>query len=234
MIEALQVAKFSLRDLWDDLVLLVLLNLVWAVAAALPAVPFLLIGNWDSVLIWVVVAVLAVPLPIISGALCWVTNQIARGKAVGWGTFTAGLRQYWGKSLIVTAINLLVVVLIVANVQFYDAILEGSWTVFAVIAWGLVAAYWLLVQVFWFPMILELESEKVFVALRNALGMVLMTPWFTLSLAVILLLLTVVSALLPFMVLVLSIPLLFLIANHATRNRLAWAHKQPYERTELE
>ena len=113
-------------------------------------------------------------------------------------------------------------------IWFYGNILEGTWTNFAVSAWLVVTAYWLLVQVFWFPMILELESEKVPLALRNALGMVIITPVFSLTLAVILVVVVVLSIVLTVPALLIMASLFLLIANHATRSRLAYAQRKPY------
>jgi hypothetical protein len=95
-------------------------------------------------------------------------------------------------------------------------------------AWLVVTVYWLLVQVFWFPMILELESEKVLLALRNALGMVIITPGFSLTLAAILVVIIVLSIILTVPALLILASLYLLIANHATRSRLAYAQRKPY------
>jgi hypothetical protein len=125
--------------------------------------------------------------------------------------------------LLVALVNLVVLVLWVVNLQFYGVLVEGSWTVFALIAWALVGAYWLVAQVFWFPMILELESEKVFFALRNALAMVFVTPGFSLTLLVLLVLTIALCVLLTIPAILILAGLFLLVANHATRSRLAFA-----------
>lgn len=231
MSDVLRVVKFSLRDLWDEFVLLVMLNAVWGLATVLPSAPFFFLEELGPMWSVALAALLFLPWPIVMGAICWVTNQMARGRAVGWSTFAAGIRNYWSKSLVVAVINVLVVVLIWVNVRFYSTVLQGPWSALAVLAWAVVAVYWLLVQVFWFPMLLELESERVILALKSALSMVVMTPGFTLPLAITLLVLGLLSVLLPVALVLLSAVLFFLLANHATRSRLAWAHKKPYEPT---
>jgi hypothetical protein len=148
---------------------------------------------------------------------------------VGWGTFITGVRRYWTKSLIVALINVVVLILIATNIQFYGAILQGTWTNFALSIWLILGGYWLLVQVFWFPMILELESEKVLLALRNALLMVLATPGFSLTLSILIVLIIVLSVVLTAPAMLFTTALLLLMANHATRSRLAHARKVPYE-----
>ena len=120
-------------------------------------------------------------------------------------------------------------ILILANIQFYAFALEGAWTNIAVIIWIAVGVYWLLVQIFWFPMILELEKERVFLALRNALAMVLISPMFTLTLALVLVLVVALSIALTVPFLLFTASMFGLISNHATRSRIAFAQKQPYQ-----
>lgn len=229
MVEAWQAVAHSLRDLWDEFVFLLVLNVIWSLTALLPTLPFTVFKNLDFWWALALTALLFPPLPIASGALCWVTNQIARGRAVGWDTVLEGLRRYWHKSITVALINVAVVILILVNVHFYNSILEGTCIGVAFLAWAVVVIYWLLVQVFWFPMILELESERVLLALRNALGLVIVTPGFTLGLAILLLVLVVLCAFMPLAIVFLAVSLFLLIANHATRSRLAWAQKKRYE-----
>ncbi|MGD2205733.1 MAG: hypothetical protein PVH17_03045 [Anaerolineae bacterium] len=234
MIDALRVVRFSLRDYWDEFVWLILLNLLWTLVAVLPLVPLFALGNVAPA--WVIPAglLLALPLPIVSGALCFVTNQVSRGKAVDWQTFVQGVRRYWLKSLIVAGINLIALILIAANLQFYSAILQGSWTDFALSAWLVVGIYWLLVQVFWFSLILELKNESVLLALRNALAMVIVTPGFTLTLAVVMVALGALCVVLSVPAVLMLASLFLLIANHATRSRLAYIQKEPYRPGEIE
>jgi hypothetical protein len=228
MREALQVVRFSLRDVWDEFVLLVVFNVLWSLTALLPLLALLVLNSVDPIWALVVGLLLLLPLPAVSGALCFVTNQISRGKAAGWGTFAIGLRRYWAKSLVVALINVGVLLLLVTNIQFYLLALEGAWTNFAVSIWLVLGIYWLLVQVFWFPMILELENEKVFLALRNALAMVLVTPGFAVTLGILLLVLGILCVALTVPVILFMTSLFLLIANHATRSRLAFAQKKPY------
>jgi hypothetical protein len=221
------VLKFSLQNFWEEFVLLVVLNLLWAVTLVLPIVPLAVLGT--TVPIWLLSLFLLIPLSIVSGALIFITNQISRGVAVTWAHFALGLRSYWSKSLIVGVINFVALILILANIQFYAFALEGAWTNIAVIIWIVVGVYWLLVQLFWFPMILELENERVFLALRNALAMVLISPMFTLTLAVVLVLVVALSIALTVPLLLFTASLFGLISNHATRSRIAFAQKQSYQ-----
>lgn len=229
MTDALRLTWRSLKDLWEEFSLLALLNLLWVGTVALAAVPLFALSRSGTVLIFALTLLCALPLPIASGALCFVTNQVTRGAAVGWATFAAGLRRYWAKSLLVALANGVVLLLVGANLRFYGLVLEGGWTAFALSAWLVLGLYWLLVQVFWFPMILELKSEKTLVALRHALALVIITPGFSLSVGLVLVLLTALSVALTIPAICFLAPLLLLLSNHATRSRLARLQKKPYK-----
>jgi hypothetical protein len=229
MSDALQIFKFSLKDFWEEFVLLVILNLVWSLAVIIPVAPLFALREVDVLWALGLSLLLLLPLPIVSGGLCFVTNQISRGKAIGWRAFLVGIRCYWSKSLIVALINLVVAILILTNIQFYGVALEGTWTTFAVGLWLIIGAYWLLVQVFWFPMILELESEKILLALRNALAMAVISPGFSLTLAVLLVLVIALCIVLTVPALIFMASFSLLVFNHATRSRLAMARKIAYE-----
>lgn len=221
MSDAFGVTWQSLKDLWEEFVFLIILNMLWTLTAAIVLAPLFLLGTRSPILALVLSFVLFGLLPIISGALCFVTNQISRGVAVGWGTFVTGLSRYWLKSLTVAFINLVVLGLIATNIQFYAAVLQGAWTNFALSAWVIVAIYWLIAQIYWFPMILELENERVLEALRNALSLVIISPGFTLTMAIILFILAALCIALTVPTPLFMAALLLLIINQATRSRLA-------------
>ena len=229
MSDALRIFKYSLQDFWEEFMLLVVLNLVWSLAVIIPIVPLFVLRELDALWALVLTLLLFFPLPIVSGALCFVANQVSRGKAIGWRAFLEGIRRYWAKGLLVALINLVVAILILTNIQFYGVALEGNWTNFAVGLWLIIGAYWLLVQVFWFPMILELESEKTLLALRNALAMVVISPGFSLSLAILLVLVIALCIVLTVPALIFMTSFVYLVCNHATRSRLALARKMVYE-----
>ena len=226
MIDALRVTWQSLKGLWEEFVLLIMMNILWSLAALLAIAPLLLLGASNPILGLALSFVLFWILPIVTGALCFVTNQVVRGNAVGWGTFATGLRRYWLKSLIVTVINLVVLVLIAFNVQFYAFVLQGTWTIFAVSIWVIIGIYWLIVQIYWFPMLLELENEKVLLSLRNALALPIITPGFSLTIFLVLILLAVLCIVLTVPLPLFMAALLLLIANRATRSRIEMVQRK--------
>lgn len=228
MLDALRVIRYSLKDFWDEFVLLIMLNLFWTFTVALPLAPIFLLPNASLIVILGLTLLLFIPLPIVSAGICFVANQITRGRAVDLGTFAEGVRRYWFKALGVTAINLVVLALIASNFQFYGSVLEGAWTNFALAVWMILGFFWLVTQIYWFPMLLELQEEKVLLALRNALGLIVVSPGFTLALALIVFVLALACILLTVPAVLAMAGLLLLVANHGTRSRLAAVRKKPY------
>ena len=228
MIEALSLVWRSVKDFWDDFVLLVMMNMLWVLAAALPLAPLWLLGGTLPILALGLAVLLLLPLPVVTGGLFYVANQITRGVATSWETFATGVRRYWLKSLVVALINVVVLFLIGVNIRFYASVLEGAWAAVVPIVWLVLGVYWLLVQVFWFPMILELENEKTLLALRNASLMAIVTPGFSLVLFIAMALILALSIVLTVPIVAFTTVLLALIANHATRSRVAYARKEPY------
>lgn len=229
MRDALLITWRSLRNLWDEFAFLIALNVLWTLNVLLLAVP--VFGLRNAGLSWVLAltAIILLPLPVITAGLCFVANQITRGLAVGWATFATGVRRYWAKSLLVALINVVVLFLIAVNVRFYLVVTQGQWAAVVLSAWIVVAFYWLLAQLYWFPMLLEMKDERLFLALRNALAMVIVTPGFSIVLGLIVALLIAACVLLTVPAALFLAVLLMLIANHATRSRIAHVRKQPYD-----
>ncbi|HNS52247.1 MAG TPA: hypothetical protein PKO09_13820 [Anaerolineae bacterium] len=229
MRDALSITWRSFRDLWDELAFLIALNVLWTLDLLLVAVPLFGLRNAGPGWVLGLSLLILLPLPVLSAGLCFVANQGTRGVAVGWGTFAAGVRRYWAKGLVVALTNAVVLFLIAVNIRFYLVVIESQWGVFAVTAWAVVALYWLLAQLFWFPMLLEMKEEKLFLALRHALGLVIVTPGFSIVLGLVVVLLIAVCVVLTVPAVLFLAVLLMLIANHATRSRIAHARRQPYE-----
>lgn len=229
MLDVFRIIWFSIQDFWDELLHLLMFNLLWSLTVLLPSLPFFVLGTINLTAVALAI-LLALPLPIVSGALCCVTNQVSRGLIPDLGMFATGLRRYWAKSLLVALVNVLAVVAVFFNLWFYGAVLQGIWTRVVVAAWLVASVYWLLAQIYWFPMILELESESVWVGLRNSLALVLVSPGFTLLLGLILVVAGVALVVLSLPAVLVLGSLFLLIANHATRSRLAQIQKKPYRR----
>ena len=77
MIDALRVTWQSLKDLWEEFVLLIMMNILWSLAALLAIAPLLLLGASNPILGLALSFVLFWLLPIVTDALCFVTNRLS-------------------------------------------------------------------------------------------------------------------------------------------------------------
>jgi hypothetical protein len=232
MLGALRILRYSVSDLWEEFVVLVTLNVVWSLSALVPVLPIFFITN--PIPLIATSLVLGLPLPVVSGALCYVTNQVVRGQVATWSMFAEGIRRYWAKSLVVAAVNLLALAVLIGNLRFYTFAVTEAWANVALSAWIIVGLFWGLVQLYWFPMILEIKSEKVIEALRRAIALVIISPGFSVSAGIVVSLVIMLCGLTAVPAFVLMVSLLLLLSNHATRSRLASAQKKPYRPREIE
>jgi len=86
----------ALRDFWDELFLLALMNVVTALLA-IPVVTFppALAGLWNT------------------------ANLVAQGKAIGWSDYFEGFRHYFWKAWGLALLNVLVTIIALTNIRFY-------------------------------------------------------------------------------------------------------------------
>ncbi len=191
----------ALKDFWDELFLLMLMSIV-------------------TVLL--MVPVITLP-PAIAG-LWNVANRVAKGMAIHWSDYFEGFRRYFWKAWGLALLNILVAIIVSTNIRFYTpgvAPFEISPGLSAWIGGGFVALslLWLLLQVYPLALLLEQEDQRLRVALRNAAVLLVANPGFTIVLALLLLLLSIVSTL--FTVLwVITLPLFAVVCNKAVLHLL--------------
>jgi uncharacterized membrane protein YesL len=226
MRDALRVLSTTVKLLWDELVLLIQLNLAVSLLGVLALLSAAVRADVGSAWRLGLAAALLLPLPPSLGALSFVTNQIARGKAVGWDTFLHGLRRYWIKSYALVLLAALGLALILFNLWFYTSLLDGAWAPTLRLPWILLLVLWIAVQLFWFPMLLELESESILQSLKDAVLLTVLTPLFTLLLVLVAAVLLGLSLVLVLPFIFFSLALLTLLGNVATRDRLAYVQRK--------
>lgn len=193
---ALRVVGRSFRDWWDEMFLMVGVNLMWALLA-LPVVTIF---------------------PATMGAMN-VAHHKAHGRRVEFDHFWQGFRQYFGKAWVLGAINVVVLVMIGFNILFY--LNQPNWLFYLSILWLYLLLLWLGLQMYVFPLAIEQDDKSVKLIYRNAALLAVGRPLFTLVVAVIQVLLLAVSIALSPLLLLVYVPLSSLIANHALIDSLA-------------
>jgi uncharacterized membrane protein YesL len=125
-------------------------------------------------------------------ALYVVANELAHGRSVDFGDFTAGLRRYFFKSWQWAVPNLLVAFLVWIALRYYGTLGSELGTVLQVLV-IVVAAVWIMVQFFALPYLIEQQDKRLILAWRNGLFTSLASPLFTLSAIIVAILIVVIS-----------------------------------------
>jgi len=192
----------ALKDFWEELFILALMNIV-TMLLAIPVVTFppALAGLWNA------------------------ANLAAKGRAVSWSDYFEGFRRYFWKAWGLTLLNILVAIIVPINVRFYtsgNAPFEINPTLSLWIrAFFVSAAFlWLIVQMYPLALLLEQEDRRLRVALRNAAVLSIVNPGFTIVLALLLLILAVVSTLLPVLWFLVTLALFAVVFNKAVLHLL--------------
>lgn len=194
---ALRTTTEALRDLWDEMFLLALCNLLWT----LSIVPI-------------------VTLPAATGALFYLTHEITEGKAVAFSDFKHGFRAYFRQSLLLSLLNLLIAVVLFVNYVFYNRY-SGVLFRFIQIVYIYLFGVWLLMQLYLFPLLLEQEEPSIRTAGRNAVVLILKHPLYSLVIGIMASSIVALSFILTLPVVVLLASALALLGNHAVRSLLA-------------
>jgi uncharacterized membrane protein YesL len=202
MKRALRTFWGALKDFWDELFLLVLMNIV-TVLLLIPVVTFppALAGLWSA------------------------ANLVAKGRAIGWRDYFKAFRRYFLKAWGLALLNGLVGIILVANILFYapaNVPFEISPTLsFWIQALFLgVAFVWLIVQLYPMALLLEQEDQRLRVALRNAAVLFAANLGFTIVLALLLLVVAAVSMVLPPLWLLVTVALFAVVCNKAVLHLL--------------
>ena len=155
----IRVITRAARDWWDDWVNMVLLGIVWLLC-------------WITILLG----------PPATIGIYYVTSRMARGESLGLKGMLEGGRRYFLQSWLLMIINLIVLIILVANSVFYSAI-EGTWAELLMALFIILIVFWLIIQFYAIPYLIEQDRKNVIIALRNGLYTILAAPGYTLVVA---------------------------------------------------
>src|SRR5262245_43814149 len=168
----------SLKDLFDDLFVLALVNILWIVInAPLAVVIFFALPNITTLSIALLLSVLT--LGPSNAGLYTVAERITEGRTSSWRDFFSGIRTYAVLSWKVYGLWMLGLVIILVNLQFYS---QNDTTIAAFLR-----VLFLYFTVVWFgflmyigPLMLLQTDKRIRTIARNAALMTFGRPVFTL------------------------------------------------------
>lgn len=127
---------------------------------------------------------LLVSLPIITAfpavmGLMYATNRLAHGKAVHWRMFFEGFRTHFWLGWRWGLLNLFVVAVLYSNLLYY-AQMSADWVIWVRAVFIALTVFWLSLQMYALPLLLEQEKPQIRRALVNSLVIFIRRPLYTL------------------------------------------------------
>jgi hypothetical protein len=195
---AWRVFRKTLSDLWDEMYVLVVVNVLW-----------------------VALNVLVVTGPPATAGLFVLTHRLACGKAVGLRDFFEGLRRYFWRSWLWAAVAGAGFFILGGDVVLIGSLSSTNYVI-AIQGFFLMLLFlWAFVLLYAFPVILEQEQPSLRLALRNALVLFATNQAFSATLFGLALLVALLSTLLVAPWGIITVVFLALLGNHAVLDRLA-------------
>lgn len=195
MISAFKVLWKTIKDLFEDMLLLILMNMLTVVCGiplfAAFGVPIYMSLASKSTLIpaLIVALILAIPAAIPFGGALFglysVCDRVANGFAISWDYYFSNFKQSFWKAWRYLVLANTVELLIMINFLWYPQAFAGQpWVPWVMGAWLAAGFFWLVVQFYVFPFYIEQEVKSFRVALKNAALIAGAHPLFTLLLLV--------------------------------------------------
>lgn len=209
----------SVRELFDDLFVLALVNILWALINAPLALALLFLGtNTAAFLIILLIGVLTFG-PTNAG-LYTIAERVTEGRTSSWRHFFAGMREYAVLSWKIYGLWTLGLIVILFNLRFYNlnggavsAVLTVTFLYFALVWFGLL--------IYIGPLMRLQTDKRIRTIARNAALMTFGRPVFTIVTLILMGMIIVASIWLPFLLLIVTFSFLALWSFRATLTLVA-------------
>jgi hypothetical protein len=223
--EAMTVFWQTLKDTWEELYSLAIVNLLW-VASAIPVL--LALSLLPQFIVVVLAGLVSISLfAITTSGVYYVTNMVAHAKTFHFSDFIDGIKLYWWRSLLWMLGNIVFFLVIYADLNFYISQVHGLW-VALVAGFSLsVLIFWLAMQVYFWPMLIQQENANILWAWRNAAFLILINPFFAFFVISSAITLLILSAALTLPFIFVGIAIQGLLANNAVLILLVKVGKIP-------
>jgi hypothetical protein len=218
--QATTVLTRSLKDLWEELTPLSLANLVWFGAWALPLV--LVLSAPPGVIAYTLVLAAVLLYGLTTAGLYHAANRVAHGRTGALADLFAGARTYWPQALLWLAGNAAVLILVAAGLFYVAARLPGGAAVLVQVVCLAALLFWAVMQLYFWPMLIQLEDPRVGMAWRYSAMLIAIDPALALWLVVLTLVALAIGVATGILLALVSGALIAVLANNTV---LALLHR---------
>jgi uncharacterized membrane protein YesL len=220
----LKVVGKALVDVYDNMFVLLFLNIIWIILAAVPLSG--MISTMQSMLdtpetassASVFLFVLAVLFVLLTGpasyALAVLMRKVTEFESISIREFVSEMRANYRRAWLLGLVSVIGTFLLFVNLSFYSTF--GGWAVALVPLFLLITVLWLLMQLYLYPLAVITEGGPARV-LRNAAIVIFRHPGLSLLTGIVALLLIIISSLLVIPWVIVTIGVLTALGTRAVR-----------------
>jgi uncharacterized membrane protein YesL len=226
MLNPLRALGSSLRDLFDDFLLLIACNLLWALLSLpLWALAFTLLSAGAPALAAAAALLGVLPAGPATIALYYVAYRITDGRATKIVDFFGAMRQHARIGIMLTGIAFAGLLMILFNLGFYLSV-NNAFGGAMLGLWIYLLVFWLGVTLYAFPLAFLQDQPDLRLIARNAFLMSVGRPIFTFLTLVLMALILGLSLFLVVPALLLTVAFLPVWATRATRQLIDDARRR--------
>ncbi|MEN6479643.1 MAG: DUF624 domain-containing protein [Anaerolineales bacterium] len=204
----------TLKDSWEELLQLAVMNLIWTFSWGAPIALSTVVGNSPlAVLPLILLGVVLFPLATVG--LFYATSIVARGRTIHLSDFWDGIKLYWWRSLVWFVITLVVIAILALNIYVYPQMFKGF---VGYLFGGLsiaAAVFWIVMQLYFWPLLFTQKEPKIWQAWRNAAYLILANPFYALLMLSFALVMLLLAGALTIILIFAGMTLLGLLCNNA-------------------
>ena len=211
---ALAIVGRSFYDLWDNIFVLIVANLVWTISL-LPALLFALLPiSYLTLFIAVVVLLTIFTGPVVM-AVYSITADVTRLEKLELRSLWRAIKMYWLRGMLLVGLNIAALIIFAMDMLFYGSVSASNIVGIFVLTLSFLAYFvWLMMQLFVFPLAVRSQTSLV-VLYRNALIATFKYPSLSLPLLLSVVVLALLASVTIVVMMLFGFSLLALISNRA-------------------
>jgi uncharacterized membrane protein YesL len=211
----------SIKDLFEELFILALVNILWLLINAPAAIALLFFANGLGAFLLVLMLGVITIGPSTAGVYA-IAERVTEGRTSSWRHFFQGMRAYAVLSWKVYGLWMLGLVVILFNLRFYNNT-GNTVSTFLMVVFLYIALIWFSLLIYIGPLMFLQTDKQIRTIARNAALMAFGRPIFTGVTLVLMAVIAIASYLLPIIVLLATFSFLAVWSFRATLTLIAEA-----------